>query len=114
MKPSLETIIKLGGETEKGKKKLSLTDIYPIYKACRNVKDQREFNEFTEIINLYDITRENTIFGAELLEILSEFGKKLTKEDFNTLVEELSEPEEKSNCTPLLNIIRRRSSLREI
>ena len=114
MNPSLETINKLGGETEKGKKNLSLADIYTIYKACRNSKDQREFDEFTEIIKLYDITSENTIFGAELLEILSEFGKKLTKEEFNILMEELSEPEEKSNCSPLINIITRRSSLREI
>ena len=48
LNPSLETINNLGGETEKGRKKLSLT----------------EFNEFTEIIKHYDITSENTIFGV--------------------------------------------------
>merc|ERR1711864_31888 len=40
LNPTLKTIKEIGGESEKGKKMLKKADIYPLYKACKDSKDQ--------------------------------------------------------------------------
>merc|ERR1712186_261721 len=40
LNPTLKTIAEIGGEKEKGKRMLKKVDCYPIYKACKESKDQ--------------------------------------------------------------------------
>merc|ERR1711997_97203 len=52
LNPTLKTINEIGGQSEKGKKKLS--------------KDQGGFHDFVEILKLYDKNDDNTMIGNEL------------------------------------------------
>merc|ERR1712200_64241 len=40
LNPTLKTIAEIGGTTEKGKKTLTKADVFPMYKAAKDSKDQ--------------------------------------------------------------------------
>merc|ERR1711988_1254134 len=52
--PTLKTIAEIGGTTEKGQKMLTKDEVFPIYKAAKDSKDQGGFHDFVEILKLYD------------------------------------------------------------
>merc|ERR1712002_1198849 len=80
LNPTLKTIEEIGGQSEKGKKILSKADVFPMYKACKDSKDQGGFHDFVEILKLYDKNDDNTMIGNELFKLLINLGEKLTKE----------------------------------
>merc|ERR1712098_392060 len=45
LNPTLKTIEEIGGQSEKGKKMLSKADVFPMYKACKDSKDQGGFHD---------------------------------------------------------------------
>ena len=69
LNPTLKTITKVGGEAQKGTKMLNLNEIYPMYQACKDSKDQGGFHDFVEILKLYDKMNENTMLGCDLFQI---------------------------------------------
>merc|ERR1712080_369196 len=93
LNPTLKTIAEIGGESEKGKKMLKKAEVYPIYKACKDSKDQGGFHDFVEILKLYDTNGDDTMIGNELFRLLTNLGEKLTKEEAKALMKELCEPE---------------------
>merc|ERR1719283_845722 len=66
LNPTLKTIAEIGGTTEKGQKQLKKADVFPMYKACKDSKDQGGFHDFVEILKLYDKNDDNTMIGNEL------------------------------------------------
>jgi len=93
LNPTLKTIAEIGGESEKGKKMLKKAEVYPIYKAAKDSKDQGGFHDFVEILKLYDKNGDDTMIGNELFRLLTNLGEKLTKEEAKALMKELCEPE---------------------
>merc|ERR1712088_715564 len=59
---------------EMGKKMLSKADVFPMYKACKDSKDQGGFHDFVEILKLYDKNDDNTMIGNELFRLLTNLG----------------------------------------
>merc|ERR1712013_838170 len=51
---TLRPIEEVGGQSEKGKKTLTKAEVFPMYKACKDSKDQGGFHDFVEILKLYD------------------------------------------------------------
>ena len=102
LNPTLKTIAAIGGELEKGKKMLAKEDIYPMYKACKDSKDQGGFHDFLEILKLYDKNDDNTILENELFKLLINFGEKLSKEEAKGLMKELCEPADDEGFMPFI------------
>merc|ERR1712141_950435 len=75
LNPTLKTINEIGGQSEKGKKMLSKADVFPMYKACKDSKDQGGFHDFVEILKLYDKNDDNTMIGNELFRLLTNLGE---------------------------------------
>merc|ERR1712080_459113 len=73
------------GESEKGKKMLKKAEVYPIYKAAKDSKDQGGFHDFVEILKLYDKNNDDTMMGHELFRLLTNLGEKLNKEEAKNL-----------------------------
>merc|ERR1712141_695743 len=94
LNPTLRTIEEIGGQSEKGKKTLPKAEVFPMYKACKDSKDQGGFHDFVEILKLYDKNNDNTMIGNELFRLLTNLGEKLTKEEAKGLMKELCEPED--------------------
>merc|ERR1712107_937478 len=59
LNPTLKTIMEIGGGVAKGEKFLTKPDVFPMYKACKDSKDQGGFHDFVEILNLYDKFRRH-------------------------------------------------------
>merc|ERR1711948_255927 len=66
LNPTLNTIKEIGGTTEKGQKMLTKDQVFPIYKAAKDSKDQGGFHDFVEILKLYDKNDDNTMLSHEL------------------------------------------------
>jgi Ca2+-binding EF-hand superfamily protein len=69
-------------------------DFFPMYKGCKDSKDQGGFHDFVEILKLYDKNGDDTIIGNQLFRLLTTLGEKLTKEEAKSLMKELCEPED--------------------
>jgi myosin light chain 6 len=100
LNPTLKTIEEIGGQKEKGKKVLTKADVFPMYKACKDSKDQGGFHDFVEILKLYDKNNDDTMLGHELFRLLTNLGEKLTKEEAKSLMKELCEPEDDEGFMP--------------
>merc|ERR1712203_759625 len=66
LSPTLKTIKEIGGGCGKGEKFLAKPDVFPMYKACKDSKDQGGFHDFVEILKLYDKNADDTILEHEL------------------------------------------------
>merc|ERR1712099_214216 len=89
LNPTLKTIKEIGGGCGKGEKFLAKPDVFPMYKACKDSKDQGGFHDFVEILKLYDKNDDNTMLAHELFRLLTNLGEKLTKEEAKSLMKEL-------------------------
>merc|ERR1712241_5504 len=107
LNPTLKTIAEIGGETEKGKKQLKKAEVYPIYKAAKESKDQGGFHDFVEILKLYDKNNDDTMMGFELFKLLTNLGEKLNKEEAKNLMKELCEPEDDDGFMPFKPFLER-------
>eukprot|EP00092_Neocalanus_flemingeri_P074414 GFUD01092002.1.p1 GENE.GFUD01092002.1~~GFUD01092002.1.p1 ORF type:complete len:140 (-),score=49.93 GFUD01092002.1:26-445(-) len=101
LNPTIKTI----NETEKGKKILINSDVYPKYKACKDSKDQGGFP--VEMMKLYDKKHDSTIIGNELFKLLTNCGEKLSKEEAKSLMKELFEPEDEDGLMPFIPFLER-------
>merc|ERR1712012_1525358 len=59
---------------------LTKDDVFPMYKACKDSKDQGGFHDFVEILKLYDKNDDNTMLAHELFRLLTNLGEKLIKD----------------------------------
>jgi myosin light chain 6 len=100
LNPTLKTIEEIGGQKEKGKKVLTKADVFPMYKACKESKDQGGFHDFVEILKLYDKNNDDTMLGHELFRLLTNLGEKLTKDEAKSLMKELCDPEDDEGFMP--------------
>merc|ERR1712096_290777 len=51
LNPTLKTIAEVGGQTEKVKKILTKADVFPMYKACKDSKDQGGFHDLLRFLS---------------------------------------------------------------
>merc|ERR1711922_81834 len=107
LNPTLKTIAEIGGTTEKGKKTLTKADVFPMYKAAKDSKDQGGFHDFVEILKLYDKNNDDTMLGHELFKLLTNLGEKLTKEEAKNLMKDLCEPEDDDGFMPFKPFLER-------
>merc|ERR1712137_1207096 len=52
--PTNKTIDAIGGQKDKGKKIITLEDMYPLFKSAKESKDSGGIHDFVEISKLYD------------------------------------------------------------
>merc|ERR1712110_413750 len=107
LNPTLKTIAEIGGTTEKGQKMITKAEVFPMYKACKDSKDQGGFHDFVEILKLYDKNDDNTMLSHELFRQLTNLGEKLTKEEAKSLMKELCEPADDEGFMPFIPFLER-------
>ena len=72
--PTNKTIDAVGGQKEKGKKIVTLEDMYPLFKAAKESKDTGGIHDFVEILKLYDKNEDKTILHKDLFRLLTNLG----------------------------------------
>ena len=98
----MKTIEEVGGQAEKGVKTISKAEVFPMYKACKDSKDQGGFHDFVEILKLYDKNEDNTMLAHELFRLLTNLGEKLTKEEAKSLMKELCDEPDGDGFMPFI------------
>merc|ERR1711997_534958 len=86
---------------------LTKADVFPMYKACKDSKDQGGFHDFVEILKLYDKNDDNTMLAHELFRLPTNLGEKLTKEEAKSLMKELCEPADDEGFMPFIPFLER-------
>merc|ERR1712222_301170 len=97
----------MGWGCAKGEKFLSQRYVFPMYKACKDSKDQGGFHDFVESLKLYDKNVDNTMLSHELFKMLTNLGEKLTKEEAKSLMKELCEPADDEGFMPFIPFLER-------
>merc|ERR1712018_455644 len=95
---------------EKGKKMITIDEMYPIFAKVKLAKNQGGIHDFVEILKLYDKNEDGTILGNELFRLLTNLGEKLTKEEAKGLMKELCEPEDDEGFMPFMPFLERMCS----
>jgi len=108
LNPTNNTIVNLcGGEKDKGKRNISMDDMYPIFKKAKDSKDTGGIHDFVEILKLYDKNEDKTILSKDLFRLLTNLGEKLSKEEAKGLMNELCDPEDDEGFTPFMPFLER-------
>merc|ERR1712029_274514 len=94
-------------QKEKGKKIVTLEDMYPLFKAAKESKDTGGIHDFVEILKLYDKNEDKTILPKDLFRLLTNLGEKLSKEEAKGLMNELCDPEDDEGFTPFMPFLER-------
>ena len=92
----------LEGKQRKEKKMLSVEEIFPMYKTCKDSNYQGGFHDFVEMMKLYDKNNDNSMIKNELYKLLTTLGEKMSKQEANDLMKELCEPEDEDGFMPFL------------
>merc|ERR1712004_696397 len=98
--PTNKTIDAIGGQKEKGKKIITLEDMYPLFKSAKESKDSGGIHDFVEILKLYDKNDDKTMLHKDLFRMLTNLGEKLSKEEAKGLTNELCDPVDDDGFTP--------------
>lgn len=93
LNPTIAILEKLGMEKMKKTKKLKLDEFLPIYSQVKKDKDCGSFEDFMEVLKLYDKENNGMMLHAELEHILISLGERLEKEEVAPVLAE-SLPEE--------------------
>lgn len=107
LNPTNKTIDEIGGQKDKGKRMITLEDMYPIFKKAKDSKDTGGIHDFVEILKLYDKNEDKTILSKDLFRLLTNLGEKLSKEEAKGLMNELCDPEDDEGFTPFMPFLER-------
>lgn len=100
LNPTLAVLEKLGAAKKKKEKKYKLDEFLPIYAQVKKDKDAGSYEDFIEVLKLYDKENNGTIMFAELEHILLSLGERLEKNEVDTILKALCDPEDEDGFIP--------------
>ncbi|CAL4070451.1 unnamed protein product [Meganyctiphanes norvegica] len=100
LNPTLATIEKLGGKQRKKEKLLKIEDFLPIFATVKKDKDAGSYEDFVEVLKLYDKTESGTMMYAELEHILQALGERMDKPEVEMVLSELCDKEDEEGMIP--------------
>merc|ERR1719187_1537764 len=75
MNPSQKLVNTFGIPEKKGEKMMKITDFMPMYNTVKKDKNKGSYEDFIEVMKLYDKQEDGTMMLGELEYILSSLGK---------------------------------------
>lgn len=100
LNPTLALLEKLGITKRKKEKKFKLDEFLPIYAQVKKDKDAGSYEDFVEVLKLYDKDSNGLMMYAELEHILISLGERLEKEEVNPILIALCDPEDEDGFIP--------------
>lgn len=100
LNPTNAVIEKLGLAAKRGQKKLKMDDFMPTFATLKKDKDSGSFEDFIEILKLYDKAENGTIMYAELEHILCSLGERFEKEEIIPILKETCDEEDDEGLIP--------------
>ncbi|KAF2362665.1 EF-hand domain pair [Trinorchestia longiramus] len=100
LNPTLAVLEKLGLAKKKKEKKFKLDEFLPIYAQVKKDKDAGSYEDFIEVLKLYDKDSNGTMMYAELEHILISLGERLEKEELTPILLECCPEEDEDGFVP--------------
>jgi len=100
LNPTNAVCEKLGMEKMKKTKMMKLDEFLPIYSQVKKDKDCGSFEDFMEVLKLYDKEGNNTMLYAELEHILISLGERMEKEEVIPVLQETCPEEDEDGFIP--------------
>jgi len=107
LNPTLAVIAKSGGTEKRKEKMIKLDDFMPIFAAVKKDKDAGSFEDFMEVLKLYDKAENGTMMYAELEHILLSLGERLDKAELEPVLKECCPEEDEEGCIPYEPFLKR-------
>jgi len=107
LNPTNAVIEKLGLNVRRNTKKIKMDDFLPIFSTVKKDKDAGSFEDFIEILKLYDKQENGTIMYAELEHILCSLGERFEKDDIIPVLKETCDEEDEEGCIPYAPFVKR-------
>merc|ERR1739842_202360 len=107
LNPTLAIIEKMGGKLKKKEKMLKVEDFFPIYATVKKDKDAGSYEDFVEVLKLYDKTESGTMMYAELEHILKTLGEALPKSEVEGVMEECCGDEDEDGMIEYLPFLKK-------
>jgi len=86
LNPTVKIIEKVGGQEKKKLKMVSFDDFLPIYKEVKKDQDAGGFEDFMEVLKLYDKNEDGTMILVELEHILTSLGERLDRAEMEPVM----------------------------
>jgi len=87
---------------KKGERQMKLDEFIPMFVTIKKDKDAGSYDDFVEVLKLYDKEENGTMMSSELEYILTNLGEVLTKEDCKLVMSECCPPEDEDGCFAIL------------
>lgn len=100
LNPTMAVIEKVGGAPKKNQKKVKLDEFLPIFAQVKKDKDAGSFEDFMEVLKLYDKAEDGTMLFGELEHILLSLGERLEKEELAPVLKETCDEEDEEGFIP--------------
>lgn len=107
LNPTLAVIEKVGGKTKKKEKMLKIDDFLPVFAQVKKDKDAGSFEDFMEVLKLYDKSENGTMLFAELEHILLSLGERLEKSELEPVLKDCCDEEDEDGFIPYEPFLKR-------
>jgi len=100
LNPTLAVLDKVGAKKMKKEKKMKLDEFLPIYSQIKKDKDCGSYEDFVEVLKLYDKESNGMMLYAELEHILCALGERLEKPEVIPVLAETCPEEDEDGFIP--------------
>lgn len=100
LNPTLAVLEKVGMKEAKKEKKLKIDEFLPIYAQIKKDKDCGGYEDFVEVLKLYDKDDNGMMLYAELEHILCALGERLEKAEVVPILAETLPEEDEDGFVP--------------
>jgi len=100
LNPTLAVLDKVGAKKMKKEKQMKLDEFLPIYSQIKKDKDCGSYEDFVEVLKLYDKESNGMMLYAELEHILCALGERLEKAEVVPVLAETCPEEDEDGFIP--------------
>lgn len=100
LNPTNAVLEKMGLIVKRKQKKIKLEEFTPVFSTIKKDKDAGSYEDFIEVLKLYDKAENGTMIFAELEHILITLGEKIEKSDLDPILKETVDEEDDEGCVP--------------
>jgi len=86
LNPTLKVIEKIGGQEKRKVKMCAFKDFLPIYAEVKKDTDAGGYEDFMEVLKLYDKNEDGTMILVELEHILTSLGERLERTELDPVM----------------------------
>merc|ERR1711942_357060 len=107
LNPTNKKLEQFAVPAKKGEKMMKLEEFIPMFVTIKKDKDSGCYDDFVEVLKLYDKEENGTMMTSELEYILTNLGECLSKEDCKLVMTECCPPEDEDGCFAIIPFLKK-------